>query len=98
MLLSMVECCRGLPVSSATGPRNEEEFVLSSHAMVTRLTCIGSYIRTYISCCARGAELLLPNAPSPQCHHLTLLTAHRPATKHVCWNYLYRRPLGDHDS
>ena len=35
------------------------------------------------SCCARGAELLLPNPPSPQCHHLALAARFRPATKHL---------------
>lgn len=83
----------GLPWSSATMPEKRRiDFVFSSHIIIVCHHGDTSYY------CARGAELLLPNTPSSQCHHLTLLTANRPTTKHVCCNYLYCRPLADHDS
>jgi hypothetical protein len=55
--------------------------LFSSHAIL-RHHGDPSYIHHSYSCGARGAELLLPNHPSRQCHHLTL-TAYRPAIKHL---------------
>jgi hypothetical protein len=77
MLLSKVEYINAFAVafqSLSRRTREIEKSSLSSHAIL-RHHSDPSYAHRFLhsySCCVRGAELLLPNRPSRQCHHLPL--------------------------